>query len=83
MTYYTPDMKSKDTDILVAFRVTPQPGVPPEEAGAAVAAESTGTGQPWTNGLTSLDRYKGDATIDPFLEKTFNILLCRLPLRPF
>jgi hypothetical protein len=31
---------------LAAFRVTPQPGVPPEEAGAAVAAESsTGT---WT-----------------------------------
>ena len=25
------------TDILAAFRVTPQPGVPPEEAGAAVA----------------------------------------------
>nr|P81080.1 RecName: Full=Ribulose bisphosphate carboxylase large chain; Short=RuBisCO large subunit; AltName: Full=Water stress-responsive protein 1/2/14 [Pinus pinaster] len=24
-----------DTDILAAFRVTPQPGVPPEEAGAA------------------------------------------------
>ncbi|KAL2942372.1 Ribulose bisphosphate carboxylase large chain [Bienertia sinuspersici] len=35
-----------DTDILAAFRVSPQPRVPPEEAGAAVAAESsTGT---WT-----------------------------------
>jgi ribulose-bisphosphate carboxylase large chain len=34
---------------LAAFRVTPQPGVPPEEAGAAVAAESsTGT---WTTVL--------------------------------
>ncbi|RYQ79531.1 hypothetical protein Ahy_Scaffold5g107749 [Arachis hypogaea] len=44
-----------------AFRVTPQPGVPPEEAGAAVAAESsTGTWTTvWTDGLTSLDRYKG------------------------
>uniref|UniRef100_A0A2N9H7F1 Ribulose bisphosphate carboxylase large chain n=1 Tax=Fagus sylvatica TaxID=28930 RepID=A0A2N9H7F1_FAGSY len=43
------------------FRVTPQPGVPPEEAGAAVAAESsTGTWTTvWTDGLTSLDRYKG------------------------
>ncbi|KAH1047150.1 hypothetical protein J1N35_037934 [Gossypium stocksii] len=51
----------KDTDILAAFRVTPQPGVPPEEAGAAVAAESsTGTWTTvWTDGLTSLDRYKG------------------------
>ncbi|PPR87696.1 hypothetical protein GOBAR_AA32994 [Gossypium barbadense] len=27
--------------LLDAFRVTPQPGVPPEEAGAAVAAESS------------------------------------------
>ncbi|KAL0749100.1 hypothetical protein Bca101_031102 [Brassica carinata] len=50
-----------DTDILAAFRVTPQPGVPPEEAGAAVAAESSiGTWTTvWTDGLTSLDRYKG------------------------
>ncbi|KAG6466701.1 hypothetical protein ZIOFF_074333 (mitochondrion) [Zingiber officinale] len=45
----------------LTFRVTPQPYVPPEEAGAAVAAEeSTGTWTTvWTDGLTSLDRYKG------------------------
>ena len=61
LTYYTPDYEVKDTDILAAFRVTPQPGVPAEEAGAAVAAESsTGTWTTvWTDGLTSLDRYKG------------------------
>ncbi|KAI5424945.1 hypothetical protein KIW84_030931 [Lathyrus oleraceus] len=61
LTYYTPDYQTKDTDILAAFQVTPQPGVPPEEAGAAVAAESsTGTWTTvWTDGLTSLDRYKG------------------------
>ncbi|KAH0445430.1 hypothetical protein IEQ34_025471 [Dendrobium chrysotoxum] len=61
LTYYTPDYETKDTYILAAFRVTPQPGVPPEEAGAAVAAESsTGTWTTvWTDGLTSLDRYKG------------------------
>ncbi|KAM1646657.1 hypothetical protein ACFX1R_009216 [Malus domestica] len=48
LTYYTPDYETKDTDILAAFRVTPEPGVPPEEAGATVAAESsTGT---WTTG---------------------------------
>uniref|UniRef100_A0A7N0SVS6 Ribulose bisphosphate carboxylase large chain n=1 Tax=Kalanchoe fedtschenkoi TaxID=63787 RepID=A0A7N0SVS6_KALFE len=41
LTYYTPEYETKDTDILAAFRVTPQPGVPPEEAGAAVAAESS------------------------------------------
>ncbi|GFP80837.1 ribulose-1,5-bisphosphate carboxylase/oxygenase large subunit [Phtheirospermum japonicum] len=34
LTYYTPEYETKDTDILAAFRVTPQPGVPPEEAGA-------------------------------------------------
>ncbi|KAF3580308.1 hypothetical protein DY000_02030465 [Brassica cretica] len=61
LNYYTPEYETKDTDILAAFRVTPQPGVPPEEAGAAVAAESsTGTWTTvWTDGLTSLDRYKG------------------------
>ncbi|KAE8766211.1 Photosystem II CP47 chlorophyll apoprotein [Hordeum vulgare] len=41
LTYYTPEYETKDTDILAAFRVSPQPGVPPEEAGAAVAAESS------------------------------------------
>ena len=29
LTYYTPDYTPKDTDILAAFRMTPQPGVPP------------------------------------------------------
>ncbi|KAM6547297.1 hypothetical protein CsatB_018973 [Cannabis sativa] len=61
LSYYTLEYQTKDTDILAAFRVTPQPGVPLEEAGAAVAAESsTGTWTTvWTDGLTSLDRYKG------------------------
>ncbi|KAK5811803.1 hypothetical protein PVK06_027176 [Gossypium arboreum] len=61
LTYYTPEYGVKDTDILAAFRVTPQPGVPPGEARAAVVAESsTGTWTTvWTDGLTSLDHYKG------------------------
>lgn len=61
LTYYTPDYTPRDTDILAAFRVTPQPGVPIEEAAAAVAAESsTGTWTTvWTDMLTELDRYKG------------------------
>ena len=61
LTYYTPDYQTLDTDILACFRVNPQAGVPFEEAGAAVAAESsTGTWTTvWTDGLTSLDRYKG------------------------
>jgi ribulose-bisphosphate carboxylase large chain len=61
LTYYTPEYQTKDMDILAALRVTPQPRVPPKEAGAAVAAESSnGTWTTvWTDGLTSLDRYKG------------------------
>ncbi|KAL8205723.1 hypothetical protein R6Q57_009274 [Mikania cordata] len=61
LTYYTSEYETKNIDILAAFRVTPQPGVPPEKLGAAVAAESSiGTWTTvWTDGLTSLDRYKG------------------------
>ena len=61
LTYYTPDYQVKETDILAAFRMTPQEGVPAEECGAAVAAESsTGTWTTvWTDGLTNLDKYKG------------------------
>ena len=32
LTYYTPDYQVTETDILAAFRMTPQPGVPAEEA---------------------------------------------------
>ena len=61
LTYYLKDYRVNVYDLLAAFRVIPQPGVPPEEAGAAIAAESsTGTWTTvWTDGLTSLDRYKG------------------------
>ncbi len=57
--YYDPGYTPKDTDILAAFRVTPQPDVSPEEAAAAVAAESsTGTWTTvWSDLLTNLDRY--------------------------
>ena len=33
MGYWQPDYEPQDTDLLCAFRVTPQDGVPPEEAG--------------------------------------------------
>ncbi|GMN29419.1 hypothetical protein TIFTF001_002413 [Ficus carica] len=67
LTYYTPEYEVKDSDILAAFRVTPQPGVPPEEAAAAVAAvSSTGT---WTTFsvmrcLTAEDLDRKVASID-------------------
>ena len=60
MGYYAPDYAPKDTDMLAAFRITPQPGVPPEEAGAAVAGESsTATWTVvWTDRLTAYDHYQ-------------------------
>ena len=58
-TYWEPDYKVKETDILAVFKVIPQAGVPREEAAAAVAAESsTGTWTTvWTDLLTDLDHY--------------------------
>jgi ribulose 1,5-bisphosphate carboxylase large subunit-like protein len=41
MGYFNADYEPKDTDILTAFRITPQPGVDPIEAAAAVAGESS------------------------------------------
>ena len=41
MGYFDPDYEVKDTDVLAAFRISPQPGVDPIEAAAAVAGESS------------------------------------------
>src|SRR5581483_10068651 len=41
MGYYKADYEPKDTDILCAFRIVPQPGVDSIEAAAAVAGESS------------------------------------------
>jgi ribulose-bisphosphate carboxylase large chain len=68
MGYWQPDYVPKPTDLLAAFRVTPQPGVPPEEAGAAVAGESsTATWTVvWTDRLTAYDHYQGKCyRVDP------------------
>jgi len=61
--YWDPGYTPGDADVLAAFRLTPQPGVPVEEAAAAVAAESsTGTWTSvWTDHLTTLERYKARA----------------------
>jgi ribulose-bisphosphate carboxylase large chain len=63
MGYWRPDYEPKDTDILCAFRITPQPGVEPEEAAAAVAGESsTATWTVvWTDRLTSYEDYQAKA----------------------
>src|SRR5450755_1111629 len=68
MGYYEPDYVPKDTDVLAAFRITPQPGVPPEEAGAAVAGESsTATWTVvWTDRLTAHEHYQAKCyRVDP------------------
>ncbi len=60
MGYWEPDYVPKDTDVLAMFRVTPQEGVDPIEAGAAVAGESsTATWTVvWTDRLTACEVYR-------------------------
>ncbi|MGI8576008.1 MAG: ribulose-bisphosphate carboxylase large subunit [Egibacteraceae bacterium] len=60
MGYFDADYEPADTDILAAFRVTPQPGVPREEAAGAVAGESsTATWTTvWTDQLTPYEEYR-------------------------
>src|SRR6201987_5460009 len=68
MGYWDSDYRPKDTDILALFRITPQEGVEPEEAAAAVAGESsTATWTVvWTDRLTACDRYRAKAyQVDP------------------
>lgn len=63
MGYWDADYAVKDTDVLAMFRITPQPGVDPIEAAAAVAGESsTATWTVvWTDLLTACDVYRAKA----------------------
>ena len=63
MGYWEPDYVPGDTDVLALFRITPQEGVAPEEAAAAVAGESsTATWTVvWTDRLTACERYRAKA----------------------
>ena len=60
MGYYNADYQPKETDVLAVFRVTPQDGVDPIEAAAAVAGESsTATWTVvWTDRLTANAHYQ-------------------------
>jgi len=63
MGYWDGDYEPKDTDVIALFRITPQEGVDPQEAAAAVAGESsTATWTVvWTDRLTASDRYRAKA----------------------
>jgi ribulose-bisphosphate carboxylase large chain len=68
MGYWDPDYEPADTDVLAAFRITPQEGVDPIEAAAAVAGESsTATWTVvWTDRLTPYEHYQAKAyRVDP------------------
>ncbi len=68
MGYWEPDYTPKDTDVISCFRITPQDGVDPVEAAAAVAGESsTATWTVvWTDRLTAADKYRAKAyRVDP------------------
>src|SRR5690242_7203136 len=68
MGYWDADYEPKDTDILCAFRITPQEGVEAIEAAAAVAGESsTATWTVvWTDRLTPHEHYQAKAyRVDP------------------
>jgi ribulose-bisphosphate carboxylase large chain len=63
MGYWEPDYLPKPTDTVCLFRITPQEGVDPIEAAAAVAGESsTATWTVvWTDRLTACDTYRAKA----------------------
>jgi ribulose-bisphosphate carboxylase large chain len=68
MGYWEADYEPKPTDIIALFRITPQEGVDPVEAAAAVAGESsTATWTVvWTDRLTAADLYRAKAyQVDP------------------
>jgi ribulose-bisphosphate carboxylase large chain len=68
MGYWEPDYEPKITDVIACFRVTPQDGVDPIEAAAAVAGESsTATWTVvWTDRLTACEKYRAKCfRVDP------------------
>lgn len=68
MGYWEPDYEPKETDIIALFRISPQDGVDPVEAAAAVAGESsTATWTVvWTDRLTASEKYRAKAyRVDP------------------
>src|SRR3982074_1205912 len=68
MGYWEPDYVPKDTDIIALFRVTPQEGVDPIEASAAVAGGTSAATWTvvWTARLTAAEKYRAKCyRVDP------------------
>jgi ribulose-bisphosphate carboxylase large chain len=68
MGYWDADYEPKETDVIAVFRISPQDGVDPIEAAAAVAGESsTATWTVvWTDRLTACEGYRAKAyRVDP------------------
>src|SRR5580658_1393861 len=68
MGYWDADYEPKETDVIAVFRISPQDGVDPVEAAAAVAGESsTATWTVvWTDRLTACEAYRAKAyRVDP------------------
>src|SRR5580658_8904740 len=68
MGYWDADYEPKETDVIAVFRISPQDGVDPVEAAAAVAGESsTATWTVvWTDRLTACEAYRAKAyRLDP------------------
>ncbi len=68
MGYWDADYVPRDTDVIAVFRISPQEGVDPIEAAAAVAGESsTATWTVvWTDRLTACEAYRAKAyRVDP------------------
>src|ERR1700677_947254 len=68
MGYWDADYEPKDTDLIAVFRISPEDGVEPIEAAAAVAGESsTATWTVvWTDRLTACEAYRAKAyRVDP------------------
>ncbi len=77
MGYWDADYVPKDTDTICLFRITPQDGVDPVEAAAAVAGESsTATWTVvWTDRLTACDSYRAKAyKVEPVPEQPGPVL---------
>src|ERR1700732_2006685 len=60
MGYWQPDYEPEESDVLCAFRITPQEGVDPVVAAAAGAGESSPATWTvvWTDRLTTFEHYQ-------------------------